>query len=64
MVVFICNLISIGRLSELSIDMICHEHEVMREVDDNELSGELGSAFGGTFVGGVPVEDAIVRSVD
>ena len=50
-VVFICNLMRIGRWSELSVDRVCHEHEVMREVDANETSGELGSAFGGTHVG-------------
>ena len=41
----------IGRWSELSVDRVCHGHEVMREVDANETSGELGSAFGGTLVG-------------
>ena len=50
-VVFICNLMRIGRWSELSVDRICQKHEVMREVDANETSGELGSAFGGTLVG-------------
>ena len=50
-VVFICNLMSIGRWSELSVDRVCQEHEVMREVDANGTSGELGSAFGGTLVG-------------
>ena len=35
----------IGRWSELSVDMVCQEHEVMREADANETSGELGSAF-------------------
>ena len=30
---------------------VCQEHEVMREVDANDTSGELGSAFGGTLVG-------------
>ena len=50
--VFICNLMRIGRWSELSVDRVCQEHEVMmREVDANETSGELGSAFGGTLVG-------------
>ena len=39
----------IGGWSELSVDSVCHEHEVMR--DANETSGELGSAFGGTLVG-------------
>ena len=50
-VVFICNLMRIGRWSELSVDRVCQEHEVMREVDANETSGELDSAFGGTPVG-------------
>ena len=35
----------IGRWSELSVDRVCHEHEVMREVDANESSGELGSGL-------------------
>ena len=48
MVVFICNLMRIGRWSELSVDRVCQEHEVMREVDANETCDELGSAFGGT----------------
>ena len=38
----------IGRWSELRVDRVCQEHEVLREVDANEISGELGSAFGGT----------------
>ena len=41
----------IGRRSEVSVDRVCQEHEVMWEVDANETSGELGSAFGGTLVG-------------
>ena len=41
----------IGRWSELTVGRICQEHEVMKEVDANETSGELGSAFGGTLVG-------------
>ena len=54
-----------GRWSELSVDRVCQEYEVMREVDANETSGELGSAFGGTLVG-LPhaVEYTIVISVD
>ena len=44
-VVFICNLMRIGRWSEVNVDMS------MREVDDNETTGELSSAFGGTLVG-------------
>ena len=50
-VVFICNLLMIGRWSELSVDTVCQGHEVMSEVDANETYGELGSAFGGTLVG-------------
>ena len=50
-VVFICNLMRIGRWSELSIYRVCQDHEVMREVDANETSGELGSALGGILVG-------------
>ena len=49
--VFICNLMRIGRSSELSVDRVCQEQEVMREADSNETSGELGSAFGRTLVG-------------
>ena len=41
----------IGRWSEISVDRVCQEHEVMREADANETSGELGSALGGTLVG-------------
>ena len=52
----------IDRWSELSVDRVCQEHKVMREVDAIETSGELGSAFGGTLVG-CPIEDNIVRSV-
>ena len=50
-VVFICNLTRIGICSELSVDRVCQEHEMMREVDANGTSGELGSAFGGTHMG-------------
>ena len=41
----------IGRWSELSVNSVCQEHEVMREDDANETSGELDSAFYGTLVG-------------
>ena len=41
----------IGSWSELSVDRVFHEHEVMRKVDTNETSGELGSAVGRTLVG-------------
>ena len=30
----------IGRWSELSVDSVCQEHEVMRNTDTNEISGE------------------------
>ena len=36
----------IGRWSELSVVRVCQEHEVIREVDANETSGELGFEFG------------------
>ena len=49
--VLICNLMRIGRWSELSVDSVSQEHEVMRDADANETSGELGSAFGRTLVG-------------
>ena len=45
-VVFIYNLMRIGRWSELSVDRVCQVHEMMREVHAIETSGELGSAFG------------------
>ena len=57
----------IGRWSELSINRVCQEHEVMRDADANETSGKLSAAFGGTLGGGgvaVPVENTIVRSSD
>ena len=41
----------IGRWSELGVDRVCQEHEVMIEVDAKETTGELGSTFGGTLVG-------------
>ena len=50
-VVFICNLRRIGRWSELSVDRVCQEYDVMRECYANETSGKLGSVFGGTLVG-------------
>ena len=51
----------IDRWSELSVDRVCQEHEVMRDADANEASGELGSALGGTLVG---VKNTLVRSID
>ena len=41
----------IGRWSELSVDRVCQEHEVVMEVDAKETSVVLGSAFVGTLVG-------------
>ena len=56
----------IGRWSELSVDMICWEHEVMRDADAYETSGELGSALGGTIVGvpqlRIPWSDPLIES--
>ena len=53
----------IGRWSELSVDRVCQEHKVMREIDANKTSGKLGSAFDG-LSWAIPVEYTIVRSVD
>ena len=54
----------IGRWSELSVDMVCLEHEVMRDAD--ETSGKLGSALGGTLVGvsqlRIPWSDPLIES--
>ena len=56
----------IGRWSELSVDSVCQEHEVMRESYANETSGELGSALGGTLVGvsqlRIPWADPLIES--
>ena len=41
----------IGRWSELNVNSDCQEHEVMREADVNETSGELDTAFSRTLVG-------------
>ena len=50
-VVFICNLIKVGKWSELRVDRVFQEHVVMREDGGNETSGELDSAFVGFLVG-------------
>ena len=56
----------IGRWSELSIDRVCQEHEVMREADANETSGDLGPAVGGTLVGvsqlRTPLSEPMIKS--
>ena len=50
-VVFICNLKRIGKWSELIVDRVCQtHHEVMRDADANETSGELSSALVGTLL--------------
>ena len=56
----------IGRWSQLRVGWVWQDHEVMREVDANETSGELGSAFGGTLVGlsqlRIPWSDPLIGS--
>ena len=56
----------IGRWSELSVARVYQIHEVMREDDANETSGELGSALGGTLVGvsqlRIPWSDPLIES--
>ena len=47
----VCNPIRMGRWSELMVVCVCHSDEVMREVDANDTSGELGLAFPGSLVG-------------
>ena len=47
----VCNPIRMGRWSELMVVCFCHSDEVMREVDANDTSGELWSAFPGSLVG-------------
>ena len=39
------------RWCELSVDRVCQEHEMMREVNANETSDKLGYAFSGTLLG-------------
>ena len=54
----------IGRWSELSVNRVCQEHEVMREADANETSSVLCSALGGTLVGvlRIPWSDPLIES--
>ena len=47
----VCNPIRMGRWSELMVVCVCHSDEVMREVDANDTSGELGLALLGSLVG-------------
>ena len=46
--VFFCNRMRITLKSELRVNRICQELEVMREANDNETSSKI---FGGTLVG-------------
>ena len=56
----------IGRWSRLSVDSFCQEHEVMRDADANETSGELGCVLAGTLVGvsqlRIPWSDPMIES--
>ena len=56
----------IGICSELSVDRVCQEHEVMREADANETSAEHGFAFGGTLMCvsqlRIPLSDSLIES--
>ena len=56
----------IGRWSELSVDSVCQEQEVMWDADANEISGKLGSALAGTLVGvsqlRIPWSDPLIDS--
>ena len=47
----VCNPIRMGRWSELMVVCVCHSDEVMREVDANDTSGELGLALTRSLVG-------------
>ena len=47
----VCNPIRMGRWSELMVVCVCHSDEVMREVDANDTSRELGLALPGSLVG-------------
>ena len=54
----------IGRWSELSVDRVCQEHEVMKDADANKSSGEL--VLGGTLAGvsqlRIPWSDQLIES--
>ena len=56
----------IGKWSDLRVDRVCQEHEVMSGADANEISCKLGSPFGGTLGGGVsqriPLSEALIES--
>ena len=50
-VTVVCNPIRMGRCSELMVVCVCHWDEEIREVDANDTSGELRSAFPWSLVG-------------
>ena len=54
----------IGEWSKPSVDRVCQQHEMMREVDANETSGKL--SLGGTLVGvsqlRIPWSDMLIES--
>ena len=50
----------IGRWSELSIDRVCQEHEMMRDADANETSDELCVKWNSR--GGVPGKNTISQA--
>ena len=56
-----CNPIRMGRWSELIVVCVCHSDEVMRGVDANDTSGELGSAFPGSRVGKSLLRTAVLE---
>ena len=49
----------IGRWSEICVDSVCQEQEVMRDVNANETSGVRWN-----FRGGVPLKNTMVRPID
>ena len=53
----------IGRWSELRVDRVCQEHEVMREADANETPVNSVLRLG-ELLWGVSVENTMVRTVD
>ena len=50
-VAVVCNPIRMGRWSELMVVCVCYSDEVIREAEDNDTSGYLGSVFLGNLVG-------------
>ena len=62
---FICKMM-IDRWSEITVDRVCHEHELMRAADANESSDELVSVFGMIVVMisnvGIPLSDPLIES--